>query len=225
MTIVERIAQEFNSIRTLLKSVSVLVNTNGLANMTSDFKLQVNGFLGHRVGWRDLVAPFSTTSPGGASPTLVTMPNGTRLYRFAVGDSVHASYHVDHDYAEGTGAYHHIHRFPETAMPAGTTVTWKIYYITAKGHAQGESLLGTRNSFDITYTSPVGGTIAGNHIVTEASDAQAYSLKEPDTVVLAEIQLLSKTYAGNVAGIQADLHYLSDREVTVSKKPNFNVAI
>lgn len=85
--------------------------------------------------------------------------------------------------------------------------------------------MSTRNSFDITYTSPVGGTIAGNHIVSEASDAQAYSLKEPDTVILAEIQLLSKTFAGNVAGIQADLHYLSDREVTVGKKPNFNVAI
>lgn len=225
MTIVERIAQEFNSIRTLLKSVSVLVNTNGLSNMTSDFKLQVNGYLGHKVGWRDLVAPFTMTSPGGASPTLTTLSNGVRLYRFAPGESMHASYHVDHDYAEGTNAYHHIHWFPETAMPAGTNVVWRIYYVTAKGHNQGESMLATRNSFDITYTAPAGGTTAGNHIVSEASDAQSYPLKEPDTVILAEVVLLSKTFAGNVCGIQADLHYLSDREVTISKKPNFNVAV
>lgn len=179
----------------------------------------------HQMGWRDLVAPFSTTSPGAAAPTINTLANGIRLYRFDTGDSVHASYHVDHDYAEGTGAYHHIHWFPETAIPAGNTVTWRISYVVAKGHAQGESMLAARSSFDVTYTSPVGGTIAGNHIVTEASDAQAYVLKEPDTVILAEIQLLSKTFAGNVYGIQADLHYLSDREVTVSKKPDFNVAV
>lgn len=179
----------------------------------------------HQMGWRDLVAPFSTTSPGGAAPTLVTLSNGIRLYRFDVGDSVHASYHVDHDYAEGTGAYHHIHWFPETAIPAGNTVTWRISYVSAKGHAQGESMLATRSSFDVTYTSPAGGTIAGNHIVTEASDAQAYMLKEPDTIILAEIRLLSKTFAGNVYGIQSDLHYLSDREVTISKKPDFNVAV
>jgi hypothetical protein len=202
----------------------IKVNTTGLANMTADHRIQVDGYVGHKVGWRDLVSPFTTSAPGAAAPTLQTLPNGIRMHRFGVGDSMHASYHVDHDYAEGTNAYHHIHWFPETAMPAGTTVTWRIFYLVAKGHNQGESMLVTRSQFDVTYTAPVGGTIAGDHIVTESSDAQSYSLKEPDTVILAEVQLLSKTFAGNVFGIQADLHYLSDREVTVSKKPNFNIA-
>lgn len=209
----------------VVKNEDIFVNTTGLASMTADFRIQVDGYVGHKVGWRDLVAPFTNTSPGASAPTLVTLANGIRMYRFGVGDSMHASYHVDHDYAEGTGAYHHIHWFPETAMNAGDTVTWRIYYIVAKGHNQGQSLLSTRTFFDVTYTSPVGGTIAGDHIVSEASDAQAYSIREPDTVILAEVVLLSKTFAGNVFGIQADLHYLSDREVTVSKRPNFNVAI
>lgn len=178
---------------------------------------------GHKLGWKDLVAPFTNASAGAAAPLLQTLANGVRLYRFNAGDSMHVSYHVNHDYAEGTKAYHHVHWFPEIAMIAGDTVTWRVYYIVAKGHNQGDSFTESRNFFDITYTSPVGGTIAGDHIVTESSDIQAYLLKEPDTVVLAEIQLLSKTFAGDVYGIQANLHYQSDREVTVSKRPNFNV--
>lgn len=207
------------------KNDDILVNTTGLVNMTSDFKIQVDGYVGHKIGWRDLVAPFTSTSAGAAAPVLVTLPNGIRMYRFGVGDSMHTSYHVDHDYAEGTNAYHHVHWFPETAMPEGTTVTWRIHYVIAKGHNQGESMLAPRAFFDVVYTSPVGGTVIGDHIVSEASDAQSYSLKEPDTIILAEVELLSKTFAGNVFGIQADLHYLSDREVTISKKPNFNISM
>ena len=207
----------------VVKNEDIKVNTVGLVNMTVDHRIQVNGYVGHKLGWRDLVAPFTNSSAGAAAPSLQTLANGIRLYRFSVGDSMHVSYHVNHDYAEGTNAYHHVHWFPETAMIAGDTVTWRVYYIVAKGHNQGDSLTVTRNFFDITYTSPVGGTIAGDHIVTESSDIQAYLLKEPDTIILAEIQLLGKTFAGNVYGVQSDLHYQSDREVTVSKKPNFNV--
>lgn len=203
---------------------SIIIGPNVLPNSTADHKLQVDGFPLHKLGWRDLVSPFSATSVGGAAPTLVTLSNGARLLRFGAGDSVHASYHVDHDYAEGTLAYHHIHWFPETAMLEGETVTWRVEYVVAKGHNQGESMLAPRASFDVTYTSPVGGTVLGDHIVSEATIAQAYDLKEPDTVILAEITLLSKTTSANVIGIQADLHYQSDREVTIGKRPDFNVA-
>lgn len=206
------------------ESWDFLVNTTTeLPNATTDHKLQVDWFLLHELGWRDLVSPFASTSPGGSAPTLVTQANGVRLFRFGAGDSVHTSYHVDHDYAEWTLAYHHVHWFPETAMNAGDTVTWRISYVVAKWHNQWESLLATRTSFDVTYTSPAGGTVAGDHIVSEASDLQAYDLKEADTVILAEIELLSKTFAGNVTWIQADLHYQTDREATIGKKPDFNV--
>lgn len=199
------------------------VGTTGLPDATSDHTVQTAGIVLHQRGWRDLVAPFTSTSAGGAAPTLATLSNGTRLYRFSVNDSVHASYHVDHDYAPNTNAYHHVHWFPETAMAEGDTVTWRISYVVGKGHDQNGNLLAARTDIDMTYTAPVGGTAAGTHIVTEASDLQAYSLEEPDTVVLAEIKLQGVTgYAGNVVGIQADLHYLSDREVTRNKTPGFN---
>lgn len=176
----------------------------------------------HHLGWRDSVALFSSASQGGGSPTLTTFPNGVRLNVFGAGDSMHVSYHVDHDYAEGTLAYHHIHWFPQTTMNAGDTVTWKIFFIVAKGHHQGESLLGTRNEITLIYTAD-GTEIAGEHIISEVDIGSAYLLKEPDTIVLAEIEMDAKTYAGNVVGIQADLHYQTDREYTVGKKPDFNV--
>lgn len=208
---------------TEISTEDLKVGTTGLPDSTTDHKIQTDGIVLHQRGWRDLVAPFTSTSPGGAAPTLTTMTNGVRLYRFGVGDSVHASYHVDHDYAPNTTAYHHIHWFPEAAMAEGESVTWRVSYVVAKGHDQGGNMLAARTDIDMTYTAPVGGTAAGTHIVTEASDLQAYSLEEPDTVILAEVELLSKTFGGNVAGIQADLHYLSDREVTKNKAPDFNV--
>lgn len=194
-----------------------------LPNKMIEHIAQINGYVLHQKGWRDLVAPFSSTSPGAAAPMLVTLANGVRLYRFSVGDSMHAEYHVDHDYAPGTNAYHHVHWFPETDIPAGSTVTWRVSYVIAKGHDQNGNMLAARTVIDMTYTAPIGGTTAGTHIVTEASDAQSYNLQEPDTIILAEVELLSKTYAGNVIGLQADLHYLSDREVTKNKNPDFNL--
>lgn len=194
---------------------------NDLPNKMDEHVAQIGGYVLHQMGWRDLVAPFSSTSLGAAAPMLVTLSNGVRLYRFGVGDSMHAEYHVDHDYAPDTKAYHHVHWFPETAMTAGQTVTWRISYIVGKGHSQG-NMLAARTDIDLVYTSPVGGTPAGTHIVIEASDAQAYYIHEPDTIILAEVQVLSKTFGGNVIGMQADLHYLSDREVTKNKTPDFN---
>lgn len=193
-----------------------------LPNKTEDHLAQINGFVLHQRGWRDLIAPFSSTSKGTLAPTLVTLANGIRLYKFGVGDSMHAEYHVDHDYAPDTTAYPHVHWFPETAMVEGETVTWRISYMVGKGHSQG-NMLAARTDIDLVYTSPVGGTPAGTHIVLEASDVQAYILEEPDTIILAEVKVLSKTFAGNVIGLQADLHYLSDREVTKNKSPDFNV--
>ena len=202
----------------------VLSIGDALPSATADHRLQVDGIILHDRVWKDLTAPFTSTSTGGAAPTLVTLVNGVRLYRFGAGDSVHASYHVGHDYSEGTDAFHHVHWFPESAMSEGDTVTWRILYVLAKGHEQGESLTAARSSFDIVYTSPVGGTLAGEHIVSEASDLQGYILEEADTIVLAEIELLSKTFGGNVLGIEADLHYQADREGTIGKEPDFNVA-
>lgn len=37
------------------------------------------------------------------------------------------------------------------------------------------------------------------------------------------VLLLNETVSGKIFGIEADLHYQSDREVTKNKAPDFNV--
>ena len=70
----------------------------------------------------------------------------------------------------------------------------------------------------MTYT---GDEIVGEHIVVECSDTDAFDLIEPDTLIMAGVELLSKTATGKVFGILCDLHYQADREVTLNKSPNF----
>lgn len=188
----------------------------------SDDQVGITGLPTYEAGWRDLVSPFNRVSLGGSAPTLTTLANGVRLYRFSSGDSVHSTYHVDHDYQQGSNAYHHVHWFSDAAMNPGDTVTWRISYVLARGHHQGDSLLNSRVVQDITLVAD-GSEIAGEHLISEMSDLQAYNILEPDTTVLAEIELLSKTTSGNIFGLQADLHYLTDTVATVGKKPDFDV--
>ena len=72
----------------------------------------------------------------------------------------------------------------------------------------------------MTYTY-TGTEVAGEHIVLECSDAQAFDLIEPDTVILGRVELVSETVSGSIYGIECDLHYQSNRETTPNKSPNF----
>ena len=64
--------------------------------------------------------------------------------------------------------------------------------------------------------------IAGEHIVTECTDQQAFVLLEPDTIILVKVERLSATVA-EIFGLMLDFHYQSDHETTVNKAPDFNV--
>lgn len=194
-----------------------------LPNVTADHKLQVDGYLLHKTGWRDNIAPFTFAGTGAAAPTEVTDGAGARVLSFGEGDEITVVFHVDHDYAMGTDGYIHVHWSPTTAMTAGQTVIWQFSYTVAKGHQQGQSLTGTPTTISFTHTAD-GTEVAGEHMVTECSNAQAFDLLEPDTIIKGVVTRLDGTYNSAVHGYQADLHYLSSREVTIGKKPDFNVA-
>lgn len=172
----------------------------------------------HKYGWKDNIVPFIATGSGNAAPSLVDDVNGWKRLSFGANDEVYLDWHVNHDYAQGTLGFPHIHWMPTTTMVAGQTVSWEVSYIVAKGHQQGESLLATPTTFSVTYTAD-GTEIAGEHMVTECSNAQAFDLKEPDTVISARIRRITGTYTSAVYGIMADLHYQADREDTPQKDP------
>ena len=74
----------------------------------------------------------------------------------------------------------------------------------------------------ITFTSPIGGTPAGTHIVSECRDIDAFDLIEPDSIVPFVFKRVASTYSVNdICGIMLDLHYQSFESVTKNKEPNF----
>lgn len=175
------------------------------------------------LGWQDNIQTFETARGAGtAEPTWSAVGNGNYAMKFTAGDELFVSYHVGHDYAPGTKAFPHIHFFSSDAEAADVTVVWRFSYVRAKGHAQGESLSDARVDIDITYTYR-GDEVAGEHIITECSNDEAFELIEPDTMVIAGAKLLSTTAAGDIFGLMADLHYQVNRIATRRKAPNFYV--
>jgi len=173
------------------------------------------------LGWKDNIQPFSAARGRGTTePVWSDIGNGQYLYKFTTGDELFIPYHVDHDYARGKKAYPHIHFICDQDQDIGDTVTWRFAYIIAKGHSQGGSLTGAESTIDMTYTY-TGDEVAGEHIIVECSDGQAFDLIEPDTVILARVELLAETVDGDIYGIMADLHYEADRDSTINKSPDF----
>ena len=172
-------------------------------------------------GWKDNISFFSSAKGRGTrEPTWGDIGNGQYASNFSVDDELFVPFHVNHDYKLGSNAYPHIHFIVNSIMNVGETVVWEFGYILAKGHQQGESLINTETVFTLTYTAD-GTEVIGEHIVLECSDIQAFDLREPDTVILGRVKLISKTVVGDVFGILCDLHYESNMDSTLNKSPNF----
>ena len=190
-----------------------------LPNSTTDHKLQIDGYPLHKYGWKDNVVQITPELGDGSKWR--DIGNGIFAMEFTQSDSVNVNYHVNHDYALNTNAYIHIHFICVEPQNAGSTITLQVDYVIAKGHAQGHSLTVTPTTFQMTYTY-TGNEIAGEHIILECSDAQAFDLLEPDTLICLKLTLNSESVNGRFYILTLDLHYLSDREVTLNKVPDFN---
>jgi len=173
------------------------------------------------LGWSNLIMPFSAAKGNGTTePVWSDTGNGLYAFLFTTGDELMTSGHVTHDYAVGTVAYPHIHWFTDETMTPGQQLTWRVNWICAKGHVQGDSLTAATTQFDMVFTAD-GTEVAGEHIITECSIAQALDLIEPDAICKFKFELLSSNVSGNVFGEQADLHYQIDRIATKNKAPDF----
>lgn len=212
---------EVDAVDNLQVQDTLYVNTDGLSDSTVDHKLQVDGYVQHKSGWSDMIMNFSYPGTGGAAPSEVADPDGFRTLSFGSNDEISQYHHVNHNFKPNTNAYPHVHWVPATAMSVGETVVWEVAYKRARGHDQNESFFGGVTTFTITYTASEA-RVAGNHVVSECSDLQAFDLLEPDTLIGVKIKRLAGTYSGAVYAYFADLHHESDREVTLNKAPSFN---
>jgi len=179
-------------------------------------------------GWKDLIAPFSSAKGRGtAEPVWADTGHGLYAMKFTINDELFVSFHVDHDYKIGSKAYLHVHWFPGIfGLEVGDEITFQVTYKIAKGHKQGESLIGNPITDPViveTLTYIADGTeIGGEHIVLEMDDLQAFDLLEPDTIIKVGIKLITCDNAdGYIFGEMCDIHYQADRNTTPNKKPDF----
>lgn len=173
------------------------------------------------IGWKDLISSISSARvPPSNAPTADTFgPVGVRQeFRFAVGNYIFIQpFHTNHDIVPNGKAYLHVHW--STNGTNVQPVRWRMDIMRAKGHSQ-ESFAAV-DSVEVTQ-SPMG--VAWSHVVSEASDAQALTMTEPDELFLVTLTRIANGGTENtdkVFGLTVDFHYESDRDTTPNKSPNF----
>ena len=183
------------------------------------------GLMLYKEGWRDLFGPFSTGKVAGSNvPAWVTFRDGLSAYSFTAAalKEIWMSFHINHDWAPDTALYPHIHYSPLTDEVSGV-IRWGIEYSYAKGHGQ--------EVFPTTSTLYLEQTVEANsqykHYILETTDAQALDNMGIEVDGIIQMRIFrdgahaNDTYAGDVAGLFVDIHYLSDRDTTLNKAPDF----
>lgn len=174
-------------------------------------------------GWKDYLATFTSAKvTGNNQPSWDVFTDGIYAYSFSpsVKNEVWLVFHLNHDYALGTSIYPHIHWAPSDTNTG--VVRWGIEFTVAKGHNQ--EAFGPSQTIYLEEEAP---GIAKQHMVTEVADDSAISPigLEPDTLIYMRVfrdaAHANDTYPSGVFGLMADLHYQSDCDVTLNKKPNF----
>jgi len=178
------------------------------------------------IGWKDNVITLNAGNTGNPNKSPLFADSGNGIWGYCFSDEnknfAFADFHINHDYKIGTKIYPHIHWVPMSYSTGD--VRWVIEYTFAKGHQQGDVLTGVTNS--IVLTAPGKGLI-GEHMLTECSEVQAFTVQEPDTIVRIRLYRdgahVDDTFYGGVLAIMLDFHYESDRESTPQKEPDFYV--
>jgi hypothetical protein len=173
-------------------------------------------------GWDDITADLGSGKVAGVNqPTWSTFRDGIEAYEFSASamNELWITFHIKHDYAEGTDVYPHVHWSPNTTSTG--VVRWGFEYTVAKGHDQ--------EAFPASTTVYVEQTISSNkqyqHIISEVTDAQPFDAFEADTLILMRVFRdagnPADTFPDAVHAFTADIHFQADKDVTPNKSPPF----
>ena len=174
------------------------------------------------LGWSDYLASLSSGKVAGANvPTWSNYRDGINAYSFSASatNEVWITFHINHDYQDGSKVYPHVHWSPNTTSTG--VVRWGVEYTVQKGHQQG--------AFPASTTIYLEDTISSDsqyqHRIIEASDAQAFDAYEADTLVLCRVFRdgghANDTFPDAVFGLMADLHVQIDKLATPNKTAPF----
>lgn len=173
-------------------------------------------------GWGDITADLGSGKVAGANqPTWSTFRDGIQAYQFSATTmkELWITFHVDHDYKDGSSVYPHVHWSPNTTSTG--TVRWGFEYTVAKGHDQA--------AFPASVTVYVETTISSNkqyqHIISEVVDNDAFNAFEPDTLILMRVFRdaghVNDTFPDAVHAFTADIHFQGDGQFTPNKTAPF----
>ena len=178
---------------------------------------EFNSYLNTEEGWNDITSTFlpSSVNPSTTPAFALFGANGLYALKFAEGDIAFINFHIKHDILIGSSIYPHVHFSPSTTMSVGETIVWTIDYVSAD-RSSGESLTGTLTQATLTYTAD-GTEVAGEHLVVEVADIDSFVVGDVDSIILMMVTLGNGTYAGDVFGHMADLHYQIGRISTPNK--------
>lgn len=170
--------------------------------------------------WEDNLTSLISARPGVTAPALTAFgPTGTnQAYVFGVNDFVYtAGFHIKHDVKPNSLVYPHVHW--TTDGTDTNTVKWEMSYTYAKGHNQEAFPADT-----VVTVEEAGSGTAWQHMITETSAANAFTVPEVDSLVLLRLRRVTNggtDNADDVFGLFVDLHYQKDRFGTPQKSPDF----
>ena len=173
-------------------------------------------------GWRDMTPDLNSRGVGATAPAWALFRDGIYSNQFAKGDEVWLTFHPNHDVVPGEKFYPHIHWATNSTTSTGTVV-WGIEYTIAEGFDT--AAFPASSTIYLTYTFTENKQY--QHLITECSDAQAITMPDVDSLILLRIfryNDASDTFAGNVFGLTADIHYRTGQLFTKGKRPDFNEA-
>ena len=170
--------------------------------------------------WEDNLTSLITSRPGATAPTLRAFgPTGNiQQLDFAINDFVYTSgFHIGHDIKPGSKMYPHVHW--STNGIDTNTVKWELSFTYAKGHNQEAFPAETT----LNLEEAASGT-AWQHMITEATDAEAFTAPEVDSIILMKVRRVTNGGTDNADqtfGMFIDMHYQKDRFGTPQKSPDF----
>jgi hypothetical protein len=195
------------------------IESSGTSNLEV---VRVANFGLSELWWNDITADLSTGKIAGANvPTWSQFRNGIKAYEFSASSmkEIWIAFHINHNYADGTKVYPHVHWAPHTTSTG--VVRWGFEYTVQKGHDQ--------DAFPASTTVYVNHTVASNkqyqHIISEISDADAFDAFEADALILLRIFRdagdSADTFPDTVFAFETDIHFQLDKVATPNKAPPF----
>jgi len=183
-------------------------------------------------GWRDMIGPVGQSNTGSTKPTQAVYMTNIKQFQYEVGNEAYVSFHMPHDYVEGTDIFFHYHWSHNVTTVTGGSVTFGYNVTYSKGHNQA------------AFAAAKTGTVVGNasttryqHIITElqlsAASPSAAQLTTTNLEVDGLIIMTAKVTANNITvsdgGVPdpfihfVDIHYQSSGIATKQKAPPFFV--